>query len=92
MAISICSRQFQFAHGNFSFSHGNFNFAHGNFKISANIGHAGCQVCWEILKYMHCKVVNYICHLANQIVNLCFEFRDLRVKKVVNSNVAVMLF
>ena len=46
-AISICSRQFQFAHGSFSFAHGSFNlltavsicsrqfqFAHGSFNFA----------------------------------------------------------
>ena len=46
-AISICSRQFQFAHGSFNFAHGNFNlltavsicsrqfqFAHGSFNFA----------------------------------------------------------
>ena len=36
--------------------------------ISANICHAGCQVLWEILKYV-AKLFNYICHLANQTAN-----------------------
>ena len=138
-AISICSRQFQFAHGSFNFAHGSFNFAHGNFNlltavsicsrqfqfrsrqfqfahgsfnlltavsisfttvsislmmklqwISANIGHAGCQVLGEILKYVAKKKLHL--SLSQPNCELCFEFRDLRVKKVVNSNVAVMLF
>ena len=33
-AISICSRQFQFAHGRFNFAHGSFNFAHGSFNFA----------------------------------------------------------
>ena len=97
-AVSICSRQFQFAHGSFNFAHGSFNLLTAVSIslmirlqwISANIGHAGFQVLWEILKY----VAKLLIHLSLSQPNceLCFEFRDLRVKKVVNSNVAVMLF
>ena len=32
--ISVCSRQFQYAHGNFNFTHGNFNFTYGNFNFT----------------------------------------------------------
>ena len=30
----LCSRQFQFVHGNFYFTHGNFNFTYGNFNFT----------------------------------------------------------
>ena len=33
-AISICSRQFQFTHGNFNFTYSNFNFTQGNFNFT----------------------------------------------------------
>ena len=74
-AVSICSRQFQFrsrqfqfAHGSFNFAHGSFNFAHGSFNfahvrlqwISANICHAGCQVLWEIMKYVAKLLITFV--------------------------------
>ena len=101
-AISICPRQFQFAHGSSNFAHGNFNlltavsicsrqfqlrsrqfqFAHGSFNlltavlisltavsislmmnlqwISANIGHAGCQVLWEIMKCVAKLLITFV--------------------------------
>ena len=101
-AISICSRQFQFAHGSFNlltavsisltaisicsrqfqFRSRQFQFAHGSFNlltavsisltavsislmmklqwISANIGHAGCQVLWEILKYVAKLLITFV--------------------------------
>ena len=59
-AVSICSRQFRFRSRQFQFAHGSFNLLTVvsislTMKlqwISANIGHAGCQVLWEILKYI----------------------------------------
>ena len=67
-AISICSRQFQFAHGSFNFTHGNFNLLTAvsislMMKlqwISANIGHAGCQVQWEILKNVAKLLITFV--------------------------------
>ena len=94
-AISICSRQFQFAHGSFnlltavsisltaiSICSRQFQSAHGSFNlltavsisltavsvslmmklqwISANIGHAGCQVLWEILKYVAKLLITFV--------------------------------
>ena len=33
-AFLICSRLFQFAHGNFNFAYGDSNFAYGNFNFA----------------------------------------------------------
>ena len=98
-AVSIWSRQFQFRSRQFQFAHGSFNlFTAVSISlmmrlqwISANIGHAGCQVRWEILKYVAKLLIIHL-SLSQPNCELCFEFLDLRVKKVVNSDVAVMLF
>ena len=67
-AISICSRQFQFAHGSFNFAHGNFNLLTAVSIslmmrlqwISANICHTGCQVLWEIMKYVMKLLITFV--------------------------------
>ena len=79
--FKFCSRQFQFRSRQFQFAQGSFNFAHSNFNllmmrlqwISANIGHAGCQVRWEILKYVaklliiHLSLSQPNCELRNEV-------------------------
>ena len=69
------SRQFQFAYGSFNFAHGSFNLLTAvsisltavsislMMKlqwISANIGHASCQVLWEILKYVAKLLITFV--------------------------------
>ena len=67
-AISICSRQFQFAHGNFNFTHGNFNlltaisvcsrqfqFVHGNFNLltAISILLTAISICSRQFQFTH---------------------------------------
>ena len=74
-AVSICSRQFQFHSQQFQFAHGNFNLLTAVSIsltavsislmmrlqwISANIGHAGCQFLWEILKYVAKLLITFV--------------------------------
>ena len=81
-AISICSRQFQFAHGSFNLLTAVSISLTAFFNlltavsisltavstslmmklqwISANIGHAGCQVLWEILKYVAKLLITFV--------------------------------
>ena len=74
-AVSICSRQFQFRSRQFQFAHGSFNLLTAVLIsltavsislmmklqwISANIGHAGCQVLWEILKYVAKLLITFV--------------------------------
>ena len=49
-AISICTRQFQFAHGsfNFNFAHGSFNFAHGSFNLLTAV-----SICSRQFQFAH---------------------------------------
>ena len=66
--ISICSRQFQFAHGSFnlltavsiSLTAVSISLMMKLQWISANIGHAGCQVLWEILKYVTKLLITFV--------------------------------
>ena len=72
-AVSVCSRQFQFAHGSFnlltavsisltavSISLTAVSMMMKLQWISANIGHAGCQVLWEILKYVAKLLITFV--------------------------------
>ena len=67
-AVSICSRQFQFAYGSFnlltavsiSLKAVSVSLMMKLQWISANIGHAGCQVLWEILKYIAKLLITFV--------------------------------
>ena len=60
-AVSICSRQFQFAHGSFNLLTAvSISLMMKLQWISANIGHAGCQVLWEILKYVAKLLITFV--------------------------------
>ena len=74
-AVSICPRQFQFRSRQFQFAHGSFNLLTAVSVsltavsislmmklqwISANIGHAGCQVLWDILKYVAKLLITFV--------------------------------
>ena len=85
-AISICLRQFQFRSWQFQFRSW-WGYSGFQLKFATPVVKF-CGRFWST----RCEAVNYICHLANQTANFVLIFVILRVKKVVNSNVAVMLF
>ena len=58
--------------------------------ISAYFAHTGCQVRWEILKYVAKLLIMYICQLANQFENFETKLATLvptKLVKLVNSRV-----
>ena len=89
-AVSICSRQFQFRSRQFQFAHGSFNLLTAvsisltavsislMMKlqwIPANIGHAGCQVLWEFMKYVAKLLITFVTWPTNLPTKLRTLFR-----------------
>ena len=96
-AVLICSRQFQFAHGSFNLAHGSFNLLTAVSIslmmrlqwISANIGHAGCQVLWEILKYAAKLLITFVSQPNSELRH---EVGKFGAHKAVNSEFVLFFF